>query len=807
MQLENYDNFPAILPLIVEDDIFLYPFMIAPIFIGDDSNIIAATKAMEHNQLVMVTVTKSSHEGGRKVDDFYDVGVIGTIMRKVSLPDGKIKILFQGLAKGKIINVNEHDKYLTATVEQLVPEPFVTQSINALLEVLKDNIQKLSKLNTKFPVDLVKTVDENSDPVRIIDLISSVLKLSKNEAYKLFKETNIETRLLSIIEHIKVEIENIKIQKEINNKVNSKIEKSHKEYFLKEQIKALQKELGTDNVKDKDIKNYKKKLKELKPFMGKDAYKETKKQVDKLSRLHPDSPDASLLQTYIEMVLEIPFGQYADEKISIDAVESQLNKDHYSLKEAKQRIVEFFAVKELLEIRDIKDSKAKGTVLCFVGPPGVGKTSLANSISEALKRPLVRIALGGLEDVNELRGHRRTYVGAMPGRLVHGLVNAKKMNPVIVLDEIDKVGANHKGDPTAVMLEVLDPEQNHEFRDLYLNFSVDLSQCIFVATANDIRNIPAPLRDRMEFITVSSYTPSEKYHIAVDYLIPQELTKHGLKKSEVNLGKNTIEMIIENYTREAGVRNLRRVFSKLFRKVVKKLLENSELKKVSISTKNIKEFLDQPVFDIDICDKKPQIGITNGLAWTSVGGDVLKIEAIKLKGKGMLSLTGSMGEVMKESAHISHSVVKVLIDNGKIKIDSSKIPLSYKEKEEGFKPDISEIYQRYDIHLHIPEGATPKDGPSAGITMATTIASILSDKAVKNDVAMTGELTLSGKVLPIGGLKEKLIAAYKAKIKTALIPRKNYERDLDEIPEEVKKELKIIAVDTIDDVLKEALVK
>jgi ATP-dependent Lon protease len=311
----------------------------------------------------------------------------------------------------------------------------------------------------------------------------------------------------------------------------------------------------------------------------------------------------------------------------------------------------------------------------------------------------------------------------------------------------------------------------------------------------------------MEFITVSSYTPSEKYHIAVDYLIPQELTKHGLKKSEVNLGKNTIEMIIENYTREAGVRNLRRVFSKLFRKVVKKLLENSDLKKVSINTKNIKEFLDKPVFDIDICDKNPQIGITNGLAWTSVGGDVLKIEAIKLKGKGMLSLTGSMGEVMKESAHISHSVVKVLIDNGKIKIDPSKIPLSYKEKEESFKPDISEIYQRYDIHLHIPEGATPKDGPSAGITMATTIASILSDKAVKNDVAMTGELTLSGKVLPIGGLKEKLIAAYKAKIKTALIPRKNYERDLDEIPEEVKKELKIIAVDTIDDVLKEALIK
>ncbi|MDY0328177.1 MAG: endopeptidase La [Arcobacteraceae bacterium] len=805
MQLENYDKFPAVLPLIVEDDIFLYPFMIAPIFIGDEININSVNKSIEQNQLVMVTVTKPTHEGLRTPEDFYDVGVVGTIMRKVALPDGKVKILFQGLTKGKITKSVIQDKTISAFVEEILPEPFVTQSVSALLDVLKEHIQKLAKLNTKFPMDLVKTVDENSDPVRIVDLISSVLKLNKDHAYELFKQTNIESRLLSIIEHIKIEIENIKIQKEINNKVNSKIEKNHKEYFLKEQIKALQKELGTENVKDKDVKNYKSKLKELKPFMGKQAYKETKKQIEKISRLHPDSPDASLLQTYVEQVLEIPFGQYADEKISIEAVEKQLNKDHYSLKEAKQRIVEFFAVKELLELRKIEDSKAKGTVLCFVGPPGVGKTSLANSISEALKRPLVRIALGGLEDVNELRGHRRTYVGAMPGRLVTGLINAKKMNPVIVLDEIDKIGANHKGDPTAVMLEVLDPEQNHEFRDLYLNFSIDLSQCIFVSTANDIRNIPAPLRDRMEFITVSSYTPSEKYHIAKDYLLPQELAKHGLKKTEISLNQSTIELIIGSYTREAGVRNLRRVFSKLFRKVAKKLLEDKELKKVTINTKNIKEFLDQPIFDIDICDKKPQVGITNGLAWTSVGGDVLKIEAIKLKGKGMLSLTGSMGEVMKESAKISHSVVKVLIDNNKIKIDSSKIPLSYKEKEDGFKPDISEIYQRYDIHLHIPEGATPKDGPSAGITMATTIASILSDKAVKNDIAMTGELTLSGKVLPIGGLKEKLIAAHKAKIKTVLIPRKNFDRDLDDIPEEVKSELKLIAVDTIDDVLKEAI--
>ena len=540
--------------------------------------------------------------------------------------------------------------------------------------------------------------------------------------------------------------------------------------------------------------------------MPKEGYKETKKQIEKLGRMNPDSPDASLLQTYVEQVLDIPFGEYADEKISVKNVEDQLNKDHYSLEKPKERISEYFAVKQLLEQRNIEDLKSKGTVLCFVGPPGVGKTSLANSISKALQRPLIRVALGGMEDVNELRGHRRTYVGAMPGRLVKGLIDAKKMNPVMVLDEIDKLGANHRGDPTAVMLEILDPEQNHEFRDLYINFPLDLSQVIFVSTANDARRIPAPLRDRMEFIEISSYTPNEKYHIAKDYLIPQELEKHGLKKTEVSLNKATIELIIAKYTREAGVRNLRRVFSKLFRKCVKQILNDETLTKVIINTKNIKSFLDNPIFEIDPADKKDFVGIANGLAWTSVGGDVLKIEAIKLKGKGSLTVTGNLGEVMKESSRISYSVVKVLIDKGALLIENEIIPKSAKEVEEKIIVDPSEIYKRFDIHLHIPEGATPKDGPSAGITMALTIASILSEKAIKADVAMTGELTLSGKVLPIGGLKEKLIAAYKAKMKKALVPRKNFERDLDDIPQEVKDAMEIKAVDVIEDVLKEALV-
>jgi len=805
MELENYDEFPQSIPLIIEDEIFLYPFMIAPLFLGNEDNIKAVEYAIEENKLVIVAVSKQGSEGKREEDSFYDVGVIGNIMRKVSLPDGKIKVLFQGLAKGRISEFSAENP-VVAYVDTLKNEEFEEESIKSVIDVLVEQVKKLSRLNSKFPADLIKTIEENEDATRIADLISSVLKVKKDEAYHLFAETNIEKRLLDIIEVIKKEIESFKIQKEITQKVNSKIEKTHKDYFLKEQIKAINKELGTDNKKDEEIKAYKKRLKKIKVHMPVDGYKETKKQIDKLSRMHQDSPDASLLQTYIEQVLDVPFGQYADEKISVANVEEQLNKDHYSLIKAKERISEYFAVKQLLEQRENKDLKAKGTVLCFVGPPGVGKTSLANSISKALKRPLVRIALGGMEDVNELRGHRRTYVGAMPGRLVKGLVDAKQMNPVMVLDEIDKLGANHRGDPTAVMLEILDPEQNNEFRDLYLNFAIDLSQTIFVATANDVRRIPAPLRDRMEFIEISSYTPNEKYHIAKDYLIPQELIKHGLKKSEVSLSKPTIETIISKYTREAGVRNLRRVFSKLFRKAVKKLLTDSKLEKVSISTKNLKSYLDNPIFEIDPADKKNSVGIANGLAWTAVGGDVLKTEAIKLKGKGILSVTGNLGDVMKESSRISYSVVKVLIDTGALKIDEDIIPKTLKEKEENTKVDPSEVYKRYDIHLHIPEGATPKDGPSAGITMALTFASILSNRKIQSDIAMTGELTLSGKVLPIGGLKEKLIAAFKAKMTKALIPRKNFERDLEDIPEEVKKAMEIKAVDTIEDVLKEALV-
>ncbi len=805
MNLSNYGEFPANIPVIAEDDIFLYPFMISPIFLSDDENIEAATKALEDSSLLIVCSTKPSHEGERGYDSLYDVGVVGSIMRKVSLPDGRVKVLFQGLARAKMVE-KVSDKPLVANVDILESTKVNSLKIDAILEILLEKVRALSSVSNYFPPDLLKTIEENHDHNRIIDLICSTIKLKKEQAYKLFVEVDTEKRFLDLIDFLIEEIEANKLQKEIRTKVHSHIEQVNKEYFLKEQLKQIQKELGTDTARDEEIEEYRKKCEAKKDKMGEDAYKEITKQIDRFARMHPDSSDASMTQTYLDWVLEIPFGDVAKKSLKIYDVENQLDKDHFSLEKPKKRIVEYFAVKELLELRGIKHENSAGAILCFSGPPGVGKTSLANSIATALKRPLIRIALGGLEDVNELRGHRRTYVGAMPGRITQGLIDAKKMNPVIVLDEIDKVSRSQRGDPTAALLEILDPEQNSEFRDYYLNFDIDLSDVIFIATANDVGRIPAPLRDRMEFISVSSYTPQEKFEIAKRYLIPQELKKHGLKNSEVSISKPALKELIHSYTREAGVRNLRRRIADMSRKVAKEILINPDTNKVSVSLKNLKEFFEKSVFEIEKTDKIPVVGVVNGLAWTAVGGDVLKIESIRIKGKGNLQLTGSLGDVMKESARIAMSVVKTLIDTKKLKIDSENIPLTVKEKEEKTEVDSSEVYKRYDLHIHVPDGATPKDGPSAGIAMVSVIASILSSKKIRSEIAMTGEVSLSGDVLPIGGLKEKLIAAHKAGMTKVLIPQKNYERDLEDIPKEVKDSMEILGMSRIEEVLKQVLV-
>ena len=802
MKLSNYGEFPADIPVIAEDELFLYPFMISPLFLSDEKNISAATKAIEDNTLVIVCTTKASKEGERDYDSLYDAGVVGSIMRKVALPDGRVKVLFQGLARARTVHEVSTDP-LIAHVNVIEATEVHNLKVDAILEVVREKVRTLSSVSNYFPPDLLRTIEENHDHNRIIDLICSTVKLKKEQAYNLFVELDTEKRFLNLIDYLIDEIEANKLQKEIRSKVHTHIEKVNKEYFLKEQLKQIQKELGTDTSRDEEIEEYRKKLEAKKPKMDEDAYKEVNKQLERYSRMHPDSSDASMTQTYLDWVLDIPYGTMSKKSLHIDNVEAQLDKDHFSLEKPKKRIVEYFAVKELLELRGISMKKSAGAILCFSGPPGVGKTSLANSIATALKRPLVRIALGGLEDVNELRGHRRTYVGAMPGRITQGLIDAKKMNPVIVLDEIDKLSRSGRGDPTSALLEILDPEQNSEFRDYYLNFNLDLSNVIFIATANDVGRIPAPLRDRMEFISVSSYTPQEKFEIASRYLIPQEVKKHGLKKSELSISKPALKELIHSYTREAGVRNLRRRIADMSRKVAKEILQHSDTSKVSVTLKNLKEFFDKSVFEIEKTDKIPVVGVVNGLAWTAVGGDVLKIESIRIKGKGTLQLTGSLGDVMKESARIAMSVVKTLIDTKKLKIDSKNIPITFQEKEDGVNVDASEVYKRYDLHIHVPDGATPKDGPSAGIAMCSVIASILSGAKIRSEIAMTGEVSLSGDVLPIGGLKEKLIAAHKAGMTKVLIPAKNYERDLEDIPKEVQDAMEIVGVKRREEVLKQ----
>lgn len=899
MQPSNID-FPMRLPVIVEEDNFSYPFSIVPIFTHDEKNIKAATKALDKNDLVFVccakepndmqqvaqNITKESNQkssaeksslittniadksatipkpatipSADSVDTlekitkhqmpFFDVGVIGTIMRKVHLPDGRVKLLFQGLTKGRILSLQKGECY-EALVDIISYKECSFAQVEAMSKVLREKVQNLANISqVLLPPDLLKSIEETGEPNRMIDLVASSIRLKKEQAYKLFRSDDIEERLLLLIDFVSEEIQIQKLQKEIKTRVHNKMEQTNKEYFLKEQLRQIQKELGIDKQRDEEIEQYEKKLESIKPYLNKEAYKEIKKQISRLSKMHQESGDANILQNYVEWVLEIPFGKYAKESLSIKNVQKQLDLDHYSLIKPKERIVEYFAVKELLaqkaqaqskehakneskitkkdssleasknssqdstdEARNEKDdTKEKGTILCFYGPPGVGKTSLANSIAKAVGRELVRIALGGLEDVNELRGHRRTYIGAMPGRITQGLIEAKQMNPVMVLDEIDKVARGVRGDPTSVLLEILDPEQNVAFRDYYNNFSIDLSQVIFIATANDIGAIPPPLRDRMEFIAISSYTPQEKEQIALKYLIPQELKKHGLGSEEIEFGKEAIKTLIERYTREAGVRNLRRVIASIMRKIATKILTQPNYKKIRLTPKLIPDFIDKIVYEIDPASNAARVGIINGLAWTSVGGDVLKIEAIKLKGKGGLSLTGSLGDVMKESAKIAHSVVKVLLDENKLKPKSKKSTKAQRAKESKKESKDSSgdipFYSKFDIHLHLPEGAVPKDGPSAGIAMACVIASILCDEAISGEIAMTGELTLSGDVLAIGGLKEKLIAAHKAGIKRALIPSKNYERDLSDIPKEVLDSLQIIPVKNIDEVFAQVFV-
>jgi len=816
--INNFLPFPRELPIILveEDSSFYYPFMISPIFVKDSENINAIEYALKNDALVFLGYP-ISHESKERVDENIErFGIVGSIMRKVDMPDGRVKILFQGLEKGEIEDRVKNSRsrkarYLMANIIITQKNEYNKLSTEAINAVLNEKLAFYAKLNSSIPQDLLSTIYETHEPYRKAELVASILKLNRATAYKFYKNNDIEDRLLDIIEFILGEISTLKIQQEIRKKVQSKIDHANKEYFLREQIREIHKELGDDTQKEDEVLKMRERLLAIEPYISEDAQKEILKQINRFAKIHGENSDSAMLQSYLESVFEIPFENQNSKKISIKNIQKELDTDHFSLDSAKDKIVEFFATKELAKKREIQESPDNGMILCFYGPPGVGKTSLANSIANALDRPLVRIALGGLEDVNELRGHRRTYVGAMVGRIVQGLIEAKSMNPVVVLDEIDKVGRSYKGDPSAALLEILDPEQNKAYRDYYLNFSIDLSKVIFVATANDYGSIPSPLRDRMESIYIGSYMPSEKFEIAKKYLIPQELKKHSLAKSEFDITSEALKILIDEYTREAGVRNLRRQISSLMRKSAKMLLLDDTLTKVRVTPKNIEEFFKEKSFQYTKIEDNPSVGVVNGMVWTSVGGEILKVEIIKTKGNGAIKITGSLGDVMKESVSIAYSAVKILIDNHLLEIDTTNIPLNAKEKEQLLEGkevsvDASEVYKRYDLHIHFPEGAIKKDGPSAGIAIASVIASTLSNKKIDNSVAMTGEINLRGGVLPIGGLKEKLIGAFKAGVKKVIIPTKNFEHDLHDISDEVKNSLEIIGVKDIKEVLALVLV-
>jgi len=792
LNIEDYE-FPGNFPVLVENGFFIYPFMIVPLFIEGESNLKAVEFSLKENLPLMIINEK-------KKNKYYDIGVIGTIIRKVPLNNGTVKILFQGINTAKILGFIREDGFLSGKIDLIQKLKYNKANTDALSDILKENISNYIKLSNHIPPDLLQVIIDTKDPYRLSEIIASSLKINYTEAYNLFAEENIENRLTKLMELITKEINSFELKANIKSKAYSKMEKHNKEYLLREQLKEINKELNHDKSKINDIKKFHKKLKKIKPFINKKGFKEIKKQIDRYSTMSHDSgSEASMIQNYIEVALSVPFNKNISKDIHIEEIEKVLDAEHYSLKEPKERIVEHFATREFLESKGIdkKLNSQNGNILCFVGPPGVGKTSLANSIASALKRPLVRIPLGGMEDINELKGHRRTYIGAMAGRIVQGLIDAKANNPVIVLDEIDKISKNHRGDPSSVFLEILDPAQNHTFRDYYLNFDIDLSNVLFIATSNEYGRIPYALRDRMESIFIHSYTPQEKLSIATKYLLPQEMKQHGLSKSELKISDVVMKKIIDSYTKEAGVRGLRRVLAKLCRKSIKIFISEKK-KSMSITLKNLEDFLDKEKYDFSKLGTKNTIGVVNGLAWTAVGGDLLKIEAMYLSGKGIMQITGNLGDVMKESSRIALSVVK--------KIFASKtlnIGISY---DDGKKYTLEEVYKKIDLHIHIPEGATPKDGPSAGITLACVIASVYSGKKVNRFIAMTGELNLSGEVLPIGGLKEKLIAAFKSGIKKAIIPQKNYDNDLKDIPSEVKESMEIVGVSSIESVLEQVLV-
>lgn len=768
---------PDTIPVLPVRDIVVFPYMILPLFVGREMSIKAIDHSLNSNRLVLLLSQKDLNIENPTPEDLYSVGTVAIIMRTLKLPDGRVKILVQGLSKARALNYSQTEPFFLANIEKIVDKKLETFTIEdeAQIRTIKEQLDKAVSLGKTILPDIMGTVESIDDPGRLADLIVSNLGLKTEHAQEVLETIDPIMRLKRVSEVLGREIELLIIQQKIQSEARGEIDKTQREYYLREQLKAIQKELGTIDERAEEIKEFSKKIEDAK--MPEKVLKEAEKQLRRLEKMHPDSAESATVRTYLDWLVELPWSKSTTDNLDIKAAEKVLNDDHYDLEKVKERILEYLSVRKLKE-------KMKGPILCFIGPPGVGKTSLGRSIARALGREFVRMSLGGMRDEAEIRGHRRTYVGALPGRIVQGIKTAGKNNPVFMLDEIDKIGMDFRGDPSSALLEVLDPEQNNSFVDHYLAVPFDLSKVMFITTGNLVDTIPNPLRDRMEIIYLSGYTKEEKLGIAKNYLIPKQLEEHGINSKILKITDPGLLNIISQYTREAGVRNLEREIAHLCRKVAKKIAEGKE-KTFVIKAKNLHRYLGVPKFLPEEEMDKDEIGVATGLAWTESGGDIIYVEATTMKGKGHLTLTGQLGDIMKESAQAALSYVRSR---------SKKLGIN------------DEIYSKTDIHIHVPAGAIPKDGPSAGITMATSIASAFTGKPVNKNIAMTGEVTLRGRVLPIGGLKEKTLAAKRMGIKKVIIPKRN-KKDLEDIPKYVKKDMEFVFAETMDDVLNVALKK
>ncbi len=763
----------SIYPVLPLRDIVVFPHMIVPLFVGREKSVQALDDVMRDDKQILLLTQKNAGQDDPTTDDLYRVGTVGTVLQLLKLPDGTVKVLVEGVHRARIENFTDNATFFQASAEPLEDTVGQGQELEALSRAVIAQFEQYIKLNKKIPPEVLVSINQIDEPSKLADTVASHLNLKIPEKQQLLELETISERLEKVYGLMESEIGVLQVEKRIRNRVKRQMEKTQREYYLNEQLKAIQKELGESEEGRDELAELEERINKTK--FSKEAKEKAKAEMKKLRTMSPMSAEATVVRNYLDWMLSIPWAKRTKIKKDIALAESVLDSDHYGLEKVKERILEYLAVQQ-------RTDKVKGSILCLVGPPGVGKTSLGKSIAKATGRNFVRMSLGGVRDEAEIRGHRRTYIGSMPGKVIQGMKKAKSSNPLFLLDEIDKLGADWRGDPSSALLEVLDPEQNSTFNDHYLEVDYDLSDVMFICTANTLR-MPQPLLDRMELIRISGYTEDEKVEIARQYLVSKQIEANGLKPAEFSVSDDAIRDLVRYYTREAGVRSLEREIANLCRKSIKEILVK-KIEKVAITRRNLDKFAGVRKFRFGEAELEDAVGIVTGLAWTEVGGELLQIEAVSLAGKGRVTMTGKLGDVMKESVQAAEMYIK------------SRGPSL------GIKPT---VFEKKDVHVHVPEGATPKDGPSAGVGMTTAIVSVLTGIAVRKDIAMTGEITLRGRVLPIGGLKEKLLAALRGGLKTVLIPKDN-EKDLADIPDNVKRGLKIIPISTIDELLRNALV-